>query len=168
MHRDCFTFTIAFISLEILRTQATYRGNWSNPLNTCILFSLTHPVWLPNSEANKFTKYANSLTRFIPVLTSPPQVNGEVKRQNSFVPCYVLIDYMKFEGRTWKLTVPTDTHLSEGREYTWKKLEIGLEFVKTRPISVLASTEKWKVKVHEKINPFLVQLMHLYRLLKQD
>lgn len=113
-------------------------------------FSITYPVWLPNSEANKFTKYANSLTRFIPVLTSPPQVNKEVKGQNSFVPCYFVIDYMKIEGRTWKLTVPTDTHLSEGRECTWKNLEIGLEFVKTRQISVLASTEKWKSKVHEK------------------
>ena len=149
---DCFTFTIAFILLlEILRTKATFTGNWLNSLNTCVLFPLTYPVWLPNSEANKFTKYANSLTRFIPVLTSPSQVNEEVKRQNSFVLCYFLIDYVKFEGRTWKLTVPTDTHLSEGRECTWKNLEIGLEFVKTRPISVLASTEKWKIKLHEKI-----------------
>ena len=100
----------------MLRTQANYTGNWFNPLDTCVLFPLTYPVWLPNSEANKFTKYANSLTRFIPVLTSPPQVNGEVKRQNTFVLCYFVIDYMKFKRRTWELTVPTDTHLSEVRK----------------------------------------------------
>jgi len=64
------------------------------------------------------------------VLTSPPQVNEEVKRQSSFVPCYFLIDYMKFERRTLKLTVLTDKHLSEGGECTWNNLEIGLEFVK--------------------------------------
>jgi hypothetical protein len=131
MHRDCFRFTDVFILfIEILRTQATFTDNLWKSLNTCVVFPHTYPDWLPNSEANKFTKYANSLKRFIPVLTSPPQVNEEVKRQNSFVPCYCLIDYMKFEGRNWKLIVPTDKRLSERRECTWKNLEIGLEFVK--------------------------------------
>jgi hypothetical protein len=84
------------------------------PENTCVLFPETHQIWLPNSEANKSTKYANSLTRFDSMVTSPPQVNEEVKRQNSFVPCYFLIDYKKFEGRTYrKIGLQTDMLLSE-------------------------------------------------------
>jgi hypothetical protein len=86
------------------------------------------------------------------VLTSPPQVNEEVKRQSSFVPCYFLVDYVKFEGRIGKLTVSTDTYLSGGRECTWKNLEIGSEFVKTRPMSILPRPKNEKPKNMKKFD----------------
>lgn len=104
-------------------------GNILERLDSYKLVSFPHDtkaICLPESEANKITMYANSLARFISMVTSPAQVNEDWKDKR-FLPCHILIDYRRrrnecgtrSEFRRKKLQrphVPSDTHLSDRRE----------------------------------------------------